>query len=92
MKAIETDTLTPYAASLAHVPYTGIRELGELAMSMDGVLRLYFGESSLPNQYRPMRDFVEAETLINEDPARIKRFFAEARAVAGALGLDLRLP
>jgi hypothetical protein len=40
--------LTPYAASLAQVPYTGIRELGEIAMSMDGVLRLYFGESNLP--------------------------------------------
>jgi hypothetical protein len=48
MNAIETDALTPYAASLARVPYSGIRELGELAMSMDGVLRLYFGESSLP--------------------------------------------
>jgi aspartate aminotransferase len=48
MNSIETDALTPYAASLARVPYTGIRELGELAMSMDGVLRLYFGESSLP--------------------------------------------
>jgi aspartate aminotransferase len=48
MKAVETDALTPYAASLAHVPYTGIRELGEIAMSMDGVLRLYFGESNLP--------------------------------------------
>jgi aspartate aminotransferase len=41
-------TLTPYATSLADVPYTRIRELGELAMSMDGVLRLYFGESNLP--------------------------------------------
>jgi aspartate aminotransferase len=40
--------LTPYAASLAHVPYTRIRELGEIAMAMDGVLRLYFGESNLP--------------------------------------------
>src|SRR5918994_7525606 len=48
MKAVRTDALIPYAASLAHVPYTGIRELGEIAMSMDGVLRLYFGESSLP--------------------------------------------
>src|ERR1700730_10168998 len=36
------------AASLAHVPYTKIRELGEIAISMDGVLRLYFGESNLP--------------------------------------------
>jgi len=42
------DALIPYAASLAHVPYTRIRELGEIAMSMDGVLRLYFGESNLP--------------------------------------------
>ncbi len=48
MTAIETDALTPYAASLARVPYTEIRELGEIAMSMDGVLRLYFGESNLP--------------------------------------------
>jgi aspartate aminotransferase len=38
----------PYAGSLAHVPYTRIRELGEIAMSMEGVLRLYFGESNLP--------------------------------------------
>jgi aspartate/methionine/tyrosine aminotransferase len=38
----------PYAASLAQVPYTRIRELGEIAMSMDGILRLYFGESNLP--------------------------------------------
>jgi aspartate aminotransferase len=44
----EPQTLTPYAASLERVPYTGIRELGELAMTMDGVLRLYFGESSVP--------------------------------------------
>ena len=48
MKAVRTDALIPYAASLAHVPYTGIRELGEIAMSMNGVLRLYFGESNLP--------------------------------------------
>src|SRR5437762_9772318 len=27
MNSIETDALTPYAASLARVPYTGIREL-----------------------------------------------------------------
>jgi aspartate aminotransferase len=38
----------PFAGSLDRVPYTRIRELGEIAMGMDGVLRLYFGESSLP--------------------------------------------
>jgi aspartate/methionine/tyrosine aminotransferase len=30
------------------VPRSRIRELAEIAMSMDGVLRLYFGESNLP--------------------------------------------
>jgi radical SAM protein with 4Fe4S-binding SPASM domain len=51
-----------------------------------------FGESSLPAQYEPMRDFVDEQTLIDEDPGRVKRFFTEARAVAKELGVDLRLP
>lgn len=51
-----------------------------------------FGESSLPEQYRPMRDFVDRQTLLAEDPQRIDRYFGEARAVAGELGVDLRLP
>jgi aspartate/methionine/tyrosine aminotransferase len=36
------------ASSAEKVPYSRIRELAEMAMSMDGVLRLYFGESNLP--------------------------------------------
>jgi len=36
------------AASVEKVPHSRIRELAEIAMSMDGVLRLYFGESNLP--------------------------------------------
>jgi len=36
------------AVSVEKVPHSRIRELAELAMSMDGVLRLYFGESNLP--------------------------------------------
>jgi radical SAM protein with 4Fe4S-binding SPASM domain len=51
-----------------------------------------FGESSLPAQYKPMRDFVEDETLVGEDPERIKRYFTEARATADELGVKLRLP
>jgi aspartate aminotransferase len=35
------------ASSLA-VPHSRIREIADLAMSMQGVLRLYFGESTLP--------------------------------------------
>jgi radical SAM protein with 4Fe4S-binding SPASM domain len=51
-----------------------------------------FAESSLPEHYRPMRDFVESETLLNEDPARIDRYFGESRAAAAELGVELRLP
>ena len=36
------------ASSVENVPYSRIRELGEIALGMDGVLRLYFGESNLP--------------------------------------------
>jgi aspartate aminotransferase len=36
------------ASSVENVPHSRIRELAEIAMSMDGVLRLYFGESNLP--------------------------------------------
>src|SRR5579864_3483501 len=36
------------AVSVEKVPHSRIRELAEIAMSMDGVLRLYFGESNLP--------------------------------------------
>jgi aspartate aminotransferase len=36
------------ASSVTSVPHSRIRELAEIAMSMDGVLRLYFGESNLP--------------------------------------------
>lgn len=45
-------TMSRTAASLApsalQVEHSRIRELAELAMSMDGVLKLYFGESNLP--------------------------------------------
>jgi aspartate/methionine/tyrosine aminotransferase len=36
------------ARSVEAVPRSRIREIAEIAMSMDGVLRLYFGESNLP--------------------------------------------
>jgi aspartate aminotransferase len=51
------------ASSVENVPRSRIRELAEVAMSMDGVLRLYFGESNLPTPdyikqaaYRAMQD------------------------------------
>lgn len=51
-----------------------------------------FGESSLPAHYRPMRAFVDSQTLLSEDPVRVNHFFAAARQVAQELGVDLRLP
>lgn len=36
------------AESALNVPHSRVRELAEMAMSMDGVLKLYFGESNLP--------------------------------------------
>jgi aspartate aminotransferase len=36
------------AASAQRIEYSRIREIAEMAMSMEGVYKLYFGESSLP--------------------------------------------
>lgn len=51
-----------------------------------------FSEETLPARYRPMREFVEEETLAAEDPDRVRRAFAAARETAQALGVTLRLP
>src|SRR3974390_2362465 len=41
--------LMPHVAdSVENVPRSRIRELADIAMGMDGGLRLYFGESNLP--------------------------------------------
>jgi radical SAM protein with 4Fe4S-binding SPASM domain len=51
-----------------------------------------FGEFSLPAHYYPMREFVQEQTLLNEDPLRVASYFSEARTLAQELGIDLRLP
>lgn len=51
-----------------------------------------YSESTLPDAYRPMREFVERQTLLGEDEAVVERHFAEARRVAESLGIELRLP
>ena len=48
------------AQSVESVPHSRIRELAEIAMSMDGVLRLYFGESNLPTPEYIKRAAVQA--------------------------------
>src|SRR5271157_4262608 len=39
---------TTLAKSATAIPHSRIRELAEIAMRMDGVLKLYFGESNVP--------------------------------------------
>lgn len=51
-----------------------------------------FDEATLPARYAPLRQFVERETLLGEEPDRVERYFAAARAVAAELRIDLRLP
>lgn len=51
-----------------------------------------FTEEALPAHYRPMRDFVEAQTLLNENEQHITAIFDQARQVAAESGIPLRLP
>lgn len=51
-----------------------------------------FGESGLPQHYRPMREFVDDETLLEVEVETVTKVFDEARRVADELGVELRLP
>ncbi len=51
-----------------------------------------FGEPTLPEEYRPMREYIGAQSLAHEDPGRIEDYFGRARELATSLGLRLRLP
>jgi radical SAM protein with 4Fe4S-binding SPASM domain len=51
-----------------------------------------FAESSLPDEYRPMREFVDQQTLIGGDWQRIEQVFTETQDMADELGIKLRLP
>ncbi|TFW06480.1 radical SAM protein [Oxalobacteraceae bacterium OM1] len=95
------DSATPHIVIVAVVMQRNLHELPELVRlaHAEGVREVSvqhlchdFGESSLPERYRPMREFVDAETLLNDDPQRVARHFADARAVAENLGMRLRLP
>src|SRR5579885_391039 len=59
------------SASAEAVSHSRIRELAELAMSMDGVLRLYFGESNLPTpeyiKQAALRALAEGYTFYTEN-------------------------
>jgi MoaA/NifB/PqqE/SkfB family radical SAM enzyme len=95
------DSATPYIDLIVVVMRQNLHELPDLvrlaqSLGLDSIFVQHlcheFGEASLPEQYRPMRDFVEEQTLLNEDPTRIESYFGEARALAEELGVCLRLP
>ncbi len=74
----------PKLVRLAHAHGVGLVSVQHLAHD--------FSEGSLPERYAPMRAFVDGETLLDEDAARVEQWFAEARSVARSLGVELRLP
>lgn len=51
-----------------------------------------FMDSTLPEQYAAMRDYVRAETLVDEDGPRVEAYFKRARQAARECGVALRLP
>jgi radical SAM protein with 4Fe4S-binding SPASM domain len=92
---------TPHLRLVTVVMRQNLHELPALvrlaaAWSMDGMSVQHlchdFGEASLPARYQPMRQFVDAETLLGEDPARVAYYFDAARIAAADVGLELRLP
>lgn len=51
-----------------------------------------FAESSLPNEYQPMRAFVDDQSVLGDDLAHIEAVFDETRRVARQLQVEVRLP
>jgi aspartate aminotransferase len=81
------------ASSIDHVPHSRIREIGELAMSMDGVLRLYFGESNLPTpeyiKRAAMQAFADGFTFYSENAGLPSLRRAIAASYRRLQGVDL---
>jgi radical SAM protein with 4Fe4S-binding SPASM domain len=95
------DSPSPWLRLVVVVMRQNLHELPELVWlahrwGVDGVhvqhLCHDFGESTLPAHYRPMRAFVDEQTLLHEDLERVERYFGGARRVAEELGVKLRLP
>ncbi len=93
MKRIVKPSIAP---SLSSVPQSRIRELADIAMSMDGVLRLYFGESNQPTpQYikdAAVRALNEGYTFYTENaglPSLRRAIAAKYREIHG-IDLDWR--
>src|SRR5436305_6129334 len=82
------------ASSVQSVPRSRIRELAEIAMGMEGVLRLYFGESNLPTpdyiKQAAVRAMQEGYTFYTENAGlpSLRRAIAENYRRLHAVELD----
>jgi MoaA/NifB/PqqE/SkfB family radical SAM enzyme len=92
---------TPRLTIVAVVMRQNLHELPELVRlahryGVDAVWAQHlchdFAESTLPEHYRGMREYVDDQTLQNEHPQRVEHFFDAARTVASELKVHLRLP
>ncbi len=92
---------TPYVEIVAVAMRENVEELAQLVaqaaeFGVDAVSVQHlchdFGEASLPAHYRPMREFVDQQTLLHEDPERVEQAFSAARRAAESHGMKLRLP
>jgi aspartate/methionine/tyrosine aminotransferase len=83
---------TPSVAPSAQaIPHSRVRELAEMAMGMDGVFKLYFGESSLPTpeyiKRAAQKAIADGFTMYTESAGlpslrkAIARFYSEKHAV-----------
>ena len=95
------DSATPHLKMVTVIMRQNLHELPALVrlahqLSMESLFVQHlahdFKESSLPALYKPMRDFVDEQTLVGEDQNRVHYWFEEAKTVADELGFDLRLP
>src|SRR5512138_3223860 len=82
------------SASAQRVPRSRIRELADIAMSMRGVLRLYFGESNLPTpdyiKRAAAQALAEGYTYYTENAGlpSLRRALAEHYQRLHGVGLD----
>lgn len=51
-----------------------------------------FSEPGLPERYRPMRDFIDEQSLLGESDTVVASCFSKAKEMAERLHVDLRLP
>src|ERR1041384_3732130 len=81
------------APSARAVPYSPIREIGEIALGMEGVLKLYFGESNLPTPDFIKRAAAEAlaegRTFYTENAGRPALRRAIARYTRDMHGVEM---